>query len=436
MSQTLPTRLAGLIPALRSGTLSLPAYLSQLEGQFAAREAEVQAFIPENGRFARLRQEAAALAARYPDPAGRPPLYGVPVGVKDIFHVDGFVTQAGSRVPPDLLAGPESTAVSRLRAAGALILGKMVTTEFAYFGPGITRNPHNPNHTPGGSSSGSAAAVGAGLAPLTLGTQTVGSIIRPAAFCGVVGFKPSYGRISAAGVIPLSTSVDHIGFFCQDAAGAALVAAVLAQEWQAAKGQNLAKPVLGVPEGPYLERTEAEGLAHFRQVQRILTAAGYDLRPVAVMADFEEICHRHNSLVAAEAAVTHRAWFASFSGLYHPKTTELIERGQGISPEQVEQYRAGRAALRQTLETVRAEQGISLWIAPPALGPAPLSLESTGDPVMNLPWSHAGLPALNLPAGRAGNGLPLGLQLIGGWGQDEALLAWAQDIEAILAGSG
>src|SRR5439155_19212153 len=166
---------------------------------------------------------------------------------KDIMRVDGLPTTGGSRLPPEALAGPESACVTGLRQAGALILGKTVSTEFAYFGPGPTRNPHNPAHTPGGSSSGSAAGVAAGLCPLALGTQTVGSIIRPAAFCGVVGFKPSHNRISTAGVIPLSVSVDHIGIFAANVAGIALTASVLAQDWRAERSAR--QPVLGVPEG-------------------------------------------------------------------------------------------------------------------------------------------------------------------------------------------
>ena len=427
-----PTHLAPLVEALRGGELNLQSYINQLETQFATREADVRAFLAEPQRFDRLRREAAELEARYPDPEMRPSLYGVPVGVKDIFHVDGFLTQAGSRVPPDLLAGPEATSVSQLKEAGALILGKTVTTEFAYFAPGPTCNPYNAKHTPGGSSSGSAAAVGAGLAPVALGTQTIGSVIRPAAFCGAVGFKPTYARISAEGVIPLSVSTDHIGFFTQDVAGAAIVASILCNAWQDSDLSHN-RPVLGVPEGPYLQKTSPEGLSHFRATQEKLGQAGFEVRPIAALADFEEIYNRHNGMVAADAAQTHAAWFSDFSGLYHPKTVELIERGQTISAEQLATYRAGREQLRQELAELMAEHGISMWMAPPALGTAPETLDSTGDPIMNLPWTHAGLPSVNLPAGLADNGLPLGLQLVAGWEQDEQLLANAAQIEAALA---
>ncbi|MDQ3007957.1 MAG: amidase, partial [Chloroflexota bacterium] len=188
--------------------------------------------IPEEDRFGRLHEDAETLVLSYPDLITRPSLFGALVGVKDIFHVEGFVTQAGSRLLSGLLQGTEAKSVTRLKEAGALIFGKTVTTEFAYFFPGPTRNPHNPEHTPGGSSSGSAAAVAAGFCHMALGTQTIGSIIRPAAFCGVVGFKPTYDRISREGVIPLSPSLDHIGFFTSDVETAKHAAAVLIGDWR------------------------------------------------------------------------------------------------------------------------------------------------------------------------------------------------------------
>lgn len=435
MTGNIETRLGPLAANLRSGQLSLETYLNQLEAQFGANEERVLAFLPEKDRFARLRREAAELAERYPEPESRPPLYGVPIGVKDIYHVDGFPTTAGSRIPPDLLTGPEAKSVTRLKLAGAMIMGKTVTTEFAYFAPGPTRNPYNANHTPGGSSSGSAASVGAGMCPLTLGTQTVGSIVRPASYCGVIGFKPSYARISAQGVIPLAVSVDHMGFFTQDVGGAALAAAVLIENWQDETFTEASaddRPVLGIPEGPYLQKASPEGLNHFRATQQKLVEAGFKVRPVTAMPDFEEIHTRHNALVAAEAAITHQEWFKDFSGLYHAKTIDLIERGQQVSAAQLEAARAGREQLRGELAALMAEHSIDLWLSPSAPGTAPVTLESTGDPVMNLPWTHAGVPAINLPSGFGENKLPLGLQVTAGWHDDEKLLAWAaQIVEAL-----
>jgi Asp-tRNA(Asn)/Glu-tRNA(Gln) amidotransferase A subunit family amidase len=396
--------------------------LDRLESLFRDREPSLQSFLPEEGRFERLHREADALP--------RGPLYGMPVGVKDIFHVDGFPTRAGSRLSPEELRGPEAASVTRLKQAGALILGKTVSTEFAYFAPGPTRNPHHPERTPGGSSSGSAAAVAAGLCPLALGTQTIGSITRPAAFCGVAGFKPSYGRISTEGVIPLAPSVDHVGFFTPDVETAVLAARVLMEGWTAAAARR--RPVLGIPEGPYLSRPTEEGQVHFYATCERLKEAGFEIWSMPAMPDFEEIETRHRRLVAAEAARVHEEWFRRYRGLYAPQTADLIKWGQTVSAAEMEQDRAGRGKLRDELTASMDEHGIDLWLSPPALGPAPRGLASTGDPIMNLPWTHAGMPTLGLPAGVNAEGLPMGLQIAGRFGADEDLLAWGAGIERAL----
>ncbi len=424
-----------LAELLRTGAMQVAEYLAELKTRFAKREPEVLAFVPEPGRWERLAEDTEGLYARWPEPTARPALFGVPVAIKDIFQVEGLPTRAGSQLPPEVLAGPQAEAVARLKAAGALIFGKSVTTEFAYFGPGPTRNPHAPAHTPGGSSSGSAAAVGAGLVPLALGTQTIGSIIRPASFCGVVGYKPSYERVSRVGVIPLSPSLDHIGLFATDVAGVALAARVLwadgpEADAPASMGERL--PSLGVPTGPYLEQAGPIMAAHFEGVLARLAEAGCAVQHVPALPDFAEIADRHRAIVAAEAARVHAVWYAEFGQRYHPKTRELIERGQAISDDALAVMVADRARLRADLEQLRQAHAIDLWIAPSAPGPAPYGLESTGDPIMNLPWSFAGLPALNLPTGFTPDALALGTQLVGGWWQDAALLAWAQRIEGTL----
>lgn len=423
--------LCALLDGLRSGKVDLLESIDQLEARFDTREADVRAFVPEGDRFARLRREAEQLQHAYPDPATRPPLFGLPVGVKDIFQVAGFTTRAGSRLPPELLQGAEAACVSHLRRDGALIVGKTVTTEFAYFAPGPTRNPRQLDHTPGGSSSGSAAAVAAGLCAVALGTQTIGSIIRPAAFCGVVGFKPTFGRVSAAGVIPLSPSLDHVGLFAGDVAGAAAVAARLCHGWQddlVPSGQ----PILGIPEGPYLDAAEPEGLAHFRRDSDRLSAAGFVIRPVAALADFAAVRRHHLALMAAEAADTHARWFDAHEALYHPRTAELIRRGRGVGDGERQAALAYLGQTRQRLVDLMAEYGLDVWLCPPAPGPAPRGLDSTGDPVMNLPWTFAGLPVLTLPTGEDAAGLPLGLQLVGRWQEDELLLQYAQLIAATI----
>lgn len=424
-----PAPLADTVAALRSGQLDLHAHIDAICDRIERVDPLVQALLPEPDRRGRLHRDAAALLALFPDPAGRPPLFGALLAVKDIFHVDGFTTRAGAALPPELFAGPEAACVTRLRQAGALVLGKAVTTEFAYFEPGPTRNPHAPDHTPGGSSSGSAAAVAAGLAPLALGTQTIGSVVRPAAFCGVVGFKPSLGRIDPSGLVFFSRTLDQVGLFTQDLAGAALAASVLCAGWRGLPAP-VRPPVLGVPVGPYLDQAEPAALRAFWQQMGRLVAAGVEVREVPALANIEALNNLHRRLVFAEFAQEHAEIYGGHAALYRPRTAEIIEIGRTVSLEELAAARANIAVLRRELEGQMDSAGIDLWACPAARGPAPAGLHATGDPAMNLPWTHAGLPALTLPAGLAGNGLPLGLQLVGRLGDDEALLGWSSRLPA------
>ena len=420
-------RLGEVADKLRTGEIDLLRHVEELIGRIGEVEERLQAMVPEPGRRERLLGEAGALLERFPRPEERPPLFGVAVGIKDILRVDGFPTRAGSQLPPDLFAGSEARCVSALRRAGCLVLGKTVTAELAYFEPGPTRNPHDLRRTPGGSSSGSGAAVAAGYCPLALGTQTVGSVIRPAAFCGVVGFKPSYGRIDAEGLVFYSRSVDTVGMFAQDIAGMRRAAGVVYREWNGAV--RVGKPVLGIPEGPYLEQAEEEGLTGFAEQVRCLEAAGHAIRRVPVLEDIEEVNQCHRQLITGEVAREHAGWFPEYGDRCRPRTAAIISEGGQIGEEEIEAARARRSALRAELEQRMRENGIDAWICPAAPGPAPAGIQSTGDPVMNLPWTHAGLPALSLPAGRTERGLPLGLQCVAGFMRDEELLAWGEWLE-------
>jgi Asp-tRNA(Asn)/Glu-tRNA(Gln) amidotransferase A subunit family amidase len=411
--------------ALRTGEATPSASLERLEDRTERVEPRIHALLEEPDRWGRLEREASTLEARFSEPGTRPPLYGVPVGVKDIFHVDGFLTRAGSELPPETLTGSEAASVRALREAGALVLGKTLTTEFAYFEPGPTRNPHDPDHTPGGSSSGSAAAVAAGLCPLALGSQTIGSVVRPAAFCGIVGLKPTYGRIPIEGVLPVAPSVDHVGFFTQDVAGARLGASVLYDHWVSVDSTE--KPTLGVPEGPYLEQADDAAREAFREQVSQLEQAGYEVRQVDLLDDIVKINHRHNRLVAAETALSHSEWFAAYEDRYAEATADLIREGHDVGVKELCEARVGRGELRERVEAAMQEENIDCWICPGAPGPAPEGIEDTGDPVMNLPWTHSGMPALSVPAGEI-DGLPLGLQCVAGYGDDERLLSWATGI--------
>ncbi|QIY57327.1 amidase [Streptomyces sp. RPA4-5] len=421
--------------ALRAGTDDLVDAVHRTCDRIDAVDPEVRAFVPEEGRRTRFLEAARRAAAGARDPACRPALHGVPVGIKDIVRVDGLPTRAGSALPPEVLGGPQATVVDRLCAAGALIAGKTVTAEFAVTAPGPTRNPHHLAHTPGGSSSGSAAAVAAGMVPLAIGTQTVGSMIRPAAYCGVVGFKPGYGRIPVDGVIPNAASFDTLGCYATDVAGVALAASVLVDGWrpEAAAGPG-PRPVLGVPTGPYLERADGAALRAFEEQQELLRSAGYTVHEVPVMDDFEQIVEQLFTMNRYEVARAHRDWFARFGDRYRRQTTAAIEEGRPIGDAAYEAARVRRRAFRARLAADRAAAGVDLWIAPSATGPAPADLTTTGTSIMCLPWSNAGLPSISLPSGRAANGLPLGLQLIGGSGTDEELLHGAAGIEQVLNG--
>jgi Asp-tRNA(Asn)/Glu-tRNA(Gln) amidotransferase A subunit family amidase len=426
-----PHPLAATVAALRSGQVTLSTHINDSCDRVEQVDAQVESLLPEPGRRERLLIAAKELTTRFPEPAARPPLYGALIGVKDIFHVDGFVTRSGSRVPPEPFAGPEAACIQQLCAAGALVLGKTVTTEFAYFEPGPTRNPHNLAHTPGGSSSGSAAAVAAGLCGLALGTQTIGSVIRPAAFCGIVGFKPSYDRIATPGLVYFSRTVDHVGLFTQDVAGMQLAASVLCADWQPDPIAD-ARPILGVPDGPYLEQTEPAALSRFSETLVQLQRAGYGVRHVPALADIAELNHLHRRLVFAEFAREHAASYAAHAALYRPRTAEAIEIGRTVDADELAAARASCLQRRAALEQQMEEAGIDLWICPPAPGPAPEGIHATGDPNMNLPWTHAGMPVVTVPTGQTVDGLPLGLQIVARFGRDEQLLTWAEQITTAL----
>ncbi len=425
-----PAPLAETATALRSGQLDLVTYIDEVCNRIDAAEPLIHALLLEPGRRTRLMAEATALQKRFPDPTSRPSLYGILLGVKDMFRVDGFPTQAGSLLPAELFAGPEAACVTLLRNAGALILGKTTSAEFAWIEPGPTRNPHNLDHSPGGSSSGSAAAVAAGFCPLALGTQTIGSTIRPAAFCGIIGFKPTYGRISSVGLIPCAPSLDTVGLFTQDAAGVGLVAPLLCAHWHNSRLDNT--PVLGVPDGPYLNQASPEALIAFETQLLRLEKAGYTVRHVPALNDIETINQRHRLINFAEMARVHAEWFASYETLYRPLTVTAIRDGQKVSAEELQTARAGRAALRSELEAVMEQHGIDLWVSPAAPGPPPEGITTTGNSIMNLPWTYTGMPAITLPAGHAANGLPLGLQITGAVMADEKLVSWAQQLAGLL----
>ena len=421
--------------ALRNGEAELIAHVQTVCDRIDAEDSLIQALLPEPARRQRLTREAEALLTSFPDPARRPALFGLLVGVKDFFRVDGFPTKAGSKLPAALFEGAESKVVTLLKQNGALVAGKTVTTEFAYFQPGPTRNPRNPEHTPGGSSSGSAAGVAAGFFPLALGTQTIGSVIRPAAFCGIIGFKPSYDRIPTSEMLFFSKSVDHVGLFSQDVATMQLACSTLCDSWDGSKGappQGL--PALAVPDGPYLDEAEEAGRQHFEATLDRLAAEGFRIERIPFFPDYADLNLRHRRLTAVEVAQVHKQWYREYSDRYSIHMHEIMRLGATISDEERDDIRADQLRLRHSMEEALLSAGADLWVAPAATGPAPLGIHATGNPIMNLPWTNAGVPALSIPTGETEEGLPLAVQFCAPFGADERLLAWGEAIEALVRG--
>ena len=384
-------------------------------------EPRLLALVVEPNRRRRLLAEADRQ-----DPSLRQFLFGV----KDIVNVAGLPTQAGSTLPGRLFAGPEATVVSRLRAAGAIVLGKTTTTEFAFSEPPPTTNPHDERHTPGGSSSGSAAAVAAGYVPLAIGTQTVDSIVTPAAYCGVVGFKPSYGRVPVDSVVPFSPATDHVGFLAVDVETITFAAEIVCEGWRETTESTL--PAIGLPARSHLDPIETVAKSAFDHTVAALSAAGCRVLHTASLPDTTAIARRHRRLIAAQFATVHREWFSEYGDRYRPKSAALFAEGAALDSSVIAEGVKSSASLRAHLERTMNDLGIDVWMSPAATGPAPRGLESIGDPIMAVPWTHAHLPVVCLPAGKAPSGLPLGIQLVGRIGADEQLLGFAQAVARAL----
>ncbi|KEO83978.1 amidase [Tumebacillus flagellatus] len=410
---------------------------TKLEGIFRRieeTEADVKALLPEENRRERLLRDAEALEQRWPNPAERPALYGLTVGVKDLFRVDGFPTQAGSALPAELFAGPEASVVTALREAGALIVGKTACDEFAYAEPPATRNPHNLAHTPGGSSGGSAAGVATGIFELGLGTQTTRSITAPASFCGVVGLKPSFGRLPFDGCVLMSPTLDTVGFLTRDVQTMELAASVLTADWQPVAAP-VKKPTCAIPTGKYMEWMWDETRETFYTQIEQLRAAGYEAREVEMpwVDDLEGLYPLIIGLLQAEMADVHRDWVAEYAHLYRPGTLQAIqEAAPKFTAEQRVEAKALMARLRATLTDFMNAEQIDLFVSPSQPITAPEGDRPTGYGGQTIPWCAAGMPTISLP-GAMMNGLPLGFQCIARFGADETLLAYAKEIAEVLA---
>lgn len=396
--------------------------------RIAAREDEVRAwaYLDPEGALARAQALDAASA--------RGPLHGLPVGIKDIMDTADMPTAYGSPIYADHRPPADAACVALLRAAGAIVVGKTVTTEFATTHPGKTRNPHAPSRTPGGSSSGSAAAVAAGMVPVALGTQTMGSVIRPAAYCGVVGFKPSFGLINRAGIKAQAESIDGVGVFGTTVGGVAPVAAVLAGARPDAFDRALDRPPrIVLYRGPDWSRVESAADEALGAAANRLGRAGARVREIGDVEILRAALDAHLKIVVYELARAYAYEWNAHRGELSSTFAGLVEAGIACTFEDYLSAHAIAAAARAWIGETFGEADV--WLTASAPGEAPEGLESTGDPVLNRLWSLLHLPLMTLPAGRGPNGLPLGVQLIGPYHRDAAFVAAARWIERHLQGS-
>jgi len=360
------------------------------------------------------------------------PLHGVPVGIKDIIDTVHLPTEYGSQIYRGYRPGREAACVSLVRRAGAVILGKTVTTEFAMFRPGPTANPHALDRTPGGSSSGSAAAVADFQVPAAFGTQTAGSIIRPAAFCGVVGYKPSFGTLSLDGVKPLAQTLDTLGFITRTVRDQFVMRSALlgAERNPALFAQT--KPRLGFFQTPFWSATAPETRQLLEQTARQLSESGFGVEEVTCPASFGNLNEMHANLMAFETARNYVSEYEEPNrSLLDERSRQAIETGWTVSADD---YQTMRVELGQArLQFAELARDFDAIMVPATVGEAP-PIESTGDPVFNRMWSLLGVPAVTLPAGRGPNGLPLGVQFVGRYDTDLRLLQVCEDVERWLAG--
>ncbi|AWN16460.1 amidase [Salinisphaera sp. LB1] len=403
---------------IASGALSCEALARQCLARIEARESEIRAWTHCDPNTV---LDAARQLDRMP---ARGPLQGLAVGIKDIFDTHDMPTAYGSPIYAGHTPSSDAAAVALIRQAGGLVVGKTVTTEFAFFNPGKTRNPHDCQRTPGGSSSGSAAAVAAGQVPLAIGTQTAGSVIRPASFCGIVGYKPSYGWISPAGLKPAAWSLDTVGVFAADVPGAALLGSVLSGRDLRIDTASGTPPRFGFCRTPQWDAARSATRTACDTAINRVTAAGGDVETVTLPAIFDDLLAAQETIMAFEAARC-----LAFERDRHPRQLSerlavLLDHGATIAAGHYEAARRRAAQCRAAFADCLAD--VDVLLTPSAPGEAPLATSGTGDPVFNRIWTLLGVPCVNVPGLTGPNRLPVGIQLIGSRDGDAALLRAAQ----------
>ena len=425
---------AEAIGKIRNGEITSEELVQACLDRIDEVDGEIEAWAHLNPEYAL--DQARTLDARRQ--AGGPvgPLHGIPVGIKDIFDTDCLPTENGTVLNSGRQPMENCRVVSLLMEAGAVIMGKTVTTELAVYGPGKTKNPHNPGHTPGGSSSGSAAAVAAYMVPLAVGSQTNGSVIRPAAYCGVVGFKPTHGLIPRTGVLRLSDVLDTIGVFARSVEDAAMIAELLIaydpgdKDTRARARPPLSETTVEEPPMPPMltfaktsvwDQADKETQDAFVELKELLGGVCDDLD---LPEPFEHAVEQHGKIMNADLAKNLAAYYEHGKDRLSEVLREKIEEGQKTLAVDYNRAVDGREFLNDGLAGVFDRY--DAIITPAAVGEAPAGLDSTGSPIFNSLWTYCGTPAVTLPLLEGPNGLPVGVQLIGRRGDDARLLRTAR----------
>jgi Asp-tRNA(Asn)/Glu-tRNA(Gln) amidotransferase A subunit family amidase len=426
LDKAAPLGLTSAVKALADENLTARAYCDSCLARVRASEATIKAWVAlDEGR-------ARAIAATLDVRDAHGPLHGIPVGVKDIFDTADLPTEMGSPAFVGNRPAKNAVLVERIVAAGGYALGKTATAEFAFMHPAETRNPWNARHTPGGSSSGSAAAVAAGHVPVAVGTQTNGSVVRPAAFCGVVGFKPTQDTLPIQGALPFAETLDQVGVFARSVADAAYFAACLADSGALAlEVDALSRPprVAVLPRFPW-NSAERDAAAQLQATLSKLAAAGTEVRAIDLPDDFEEAKRVHRTIMLYEGAREHAPRQAQHRRVMSAALNAAIDEGLAMSHEEYRAALARRAALAELALDLFADCDAIASL--PAPGPAPARLDITGDPSFCTLWTLVGFPAVTLPTGLSEAGLPYGIQLAAAAHDDTRLLRVARWCEAAI----
>jgi aspartyl-tRNA(Asn)/glutamyl-tRNA(Gln) amidotransferase subunit A len=432
------TTLFAAADAIREGRASPLTVLDQCLAQIDRWESKISAwvFIDREG----ARAEATRFTQELKQSKYRGPLHGIPTAIKDIFDVFDWPTAAGSKLWAKSIARRDAPVVERLRQAGAVFLGKTVTTQYASFDPPVTRNPWNPERTPGGSSSGSAAALATGMCLAALGSQTGGSITRPASYCGVCGLKPTFGLVSGEGVVPLAPSMDHPGPMARCVRDLGLILQVIGggagpgepgiPDYQALLNRPATNPRLGRLRGLFEDKAEPSIRSMMEDVAKKLATKGAQIADRALPARFAEVIPRHRIVMAVEGAAFHEQRLRQHPDDYLPKIRGLLEEGLACPAPEYARTKDHQEKLTDDMWACFDE--VDALLTPATTGPAP-DRSSTGDPAFNSPWSYTGLPTVSFPAGLSPEGLPLAIQLVGRPFDEARLLAVAAWCEHALA---